>query len=128
LGVRNFVGFNQRAEEARRKGEAITRTVQTGFDKETGEAVYETEEFDLEPLPYIVVIILRPKAFRNTLMQLPLMMKKMKIQVAVQKARATSLIQMTHMIKLSPLCCAMAKPPHRTSSAVWALGITAQHR
>ncbi|MEP4343371.1 MAG: DNA translocase FtsK, partial [Lentilitoribacter sp.] len=57
LGVRNIDGFNQRAEEARRKGEAITRTVQTGFDKETGEAVYETEEFDLEPLPYIVVII-----------------------------------------------------------------------
>lgn len=57
LGVRNIDGFNQRAEEARRKGEAITRTVQTGFDKETGEAVYETEEFDLEPLPYIVIII-----------------------------------------------------------------------
>ncbi len=57
LGVRNIDGFNQRAEEARRKGEAITRTVQTGFDKETGEAIYETEEFDLEPLPYIVVII-----------------------------------------------------------------------
>jgi S-DNA-T family DNA segregation ATPase FtsK/SpoIIIE len=57
LGVRNIDGFNQRAEEARAKGEAITRTVQTGFDKETGEAVYETEEFDLEPIPYIVVII-----------------------------------------------------------------------
>ena len=57
LGVRNIDGFNQRAEEAHRKGEAITRTVQTGFDKETGEAVYETEEFDLEPLPYIVIII-----------------------------------------------------------------------
>lgn len=57
LGVRNIDGFNQRAEDARNKGEAITRTVQTGFDKETGEAVYETEEFDLEPLPYIVVII-----------------------------------------------------------------------
>lgn len=57
LGVRNIDGFNQRAEEAKRKGEAITRTVQTGFDRETGEAIYETEEFDLEPLPYIVVII-----------------------------------------------------------------------
>jgi S-DNA-T family DNA segregation ATPase FtsK/SpoIIIE len=31
--------------------------VQTGFDRETGEAVYETEEFDLEPLPYIIVLI-----------------------------------------------------------------------
>ncbi len=31
--------------------------MQTGFDRETGEAIYETEEFDLEPMPYIVVII-----------------------------------------------------------------------
>ena len=57
LGVRNIDGFNQRANEAKRKGEAITRTVQTGFDRHTGEAIYETEEFDLEALPYIVVII-----------------------------------------------------------------------
>ena len=42
---------------ARKKGEVITRTVQTGFDRETGEAIFESEEFDLEPLPYIVVIV-----------------------------------------------------------------------
>ncbi len=35
----------------------ITRTVQTGFDRETGEAIFESEEFNLEPLPFIVVII-----------------------------------------------------------------------
>ena len=35
----------------------ISRTVQTGFDRETGEAIYETEYLDLEPMPYIVVII-----------------------------------------------------------------------
>jgi DNA segregation ATPase FtsK/SpoIIIE, S-DNA-T family len=57
LGVRNIDGFNQRVEQAIKKGDAITRTVQTGFDRETGEAIYETEEFDLEPMPYIVVII-----------------------------------------------------------------------
>ena len=57
VGVRNVDGFNQRVREAARKGEAITRTVQTGFDRETGEALYESEEFDLEPMPYIVVII-----------------------------------------------------------------------
>jgi S-DNA-T family DNA segregation ATPase FtsK/SpoIIIE len=39
------------------KGETISRTVQTGFDRETGEPIFETEEFDLSPLPYIVVII-----------------------------------------------------------------------
>ncbi|WP_419906962.1 DNA translocase FtsK 4TM domain-containing protein [Hoeflea sp.] len=57
IGVRNIDGFNNRVEQARKKGEAITRTVQTGFDRETGEAVYETEEFDLSPMPYIIVII-----------------------------------------------------------------------
>ena len=57
IGVRNIDGFNERVQKALEKGESITRTVQTGFDRMTGEAVYETEEFDLEPLPYIVVII-----------------------------------------------------------------------
>ena len=57
LGVRNIDGFNARVAEAAAKGEVITRTVQTGFDRETGEAVYEDEIMDLEPLPYIVVIV-----------------------------------------------------------------------
>jgi DNA segregation ATPase FtsK/SpoIIIE, S-DNA-T family len=57
LGVRNIDGFNQRVALAKKKGEVITRTVQTGFDHDTGEAVFETEELDLEPIPYIVVII-----------------------------------------------------------------------
>ena len=57
IGVRNIDGFNARVSQAMAKGEIITRTVQTGFDRQTGEAIYETEEFDLEPLPYIVVII-----------------------------------------------------------------------
>ncbi|ENN84881.1 cell division protein Environmental Information Processing [Rhizobium freirei PRF 81] len=57
IGVRNIDGFNTRVEQAVAKGEAISRTVQTGFDRHTGEAIYETEEFDLKPMPYIVVII-----------------------------------------------------------------------
>ncbi|NML75589.1 DNA translocase FtsK [Rhizobium sp. S-51] len=57
IGVRNIDGFNSRVEQALAKGEVLTRTVQTGFDRQTGEAVYETEEFDLQPIPYIVVII-----------------------------------------------------------------------
>ncbi|RDI62274.1 FtsK/SpoIIIE family DNA translocase [Microvirga subterranea] len=57
LGVRNIDGFNARVSEAKARGEVITRTVQTGFDKETGEAIYEDEVMDLEPLPYIVVIV-----------------------------------------------------------------------
>ncbi|MYZ46844.1 DNA translocase FtsK, partial [Propylenella binzhouense] len=57
LGVRNIDGFNQRVQLAAKKGEVITRTVQTGFDQQTGEPIFETEELDLEPMPYIVVII-----------------------------------------------------------------------
>ncbi len=57
LGVRNLDGYNARVKEALRKGERITRTVQTGFDPETGEPVFEEKELDLQPLPYIVVII-----------------------------------------------------------------------
>ncbi len=57
IGVRNIDGFNSRVQQAIDKGEILTRTVQTGFDRQTGEAMYETEEFDLKPLPYIVVII-----------------------------------------------------------------------
>ncbi|MFD1704823.1 DNA translocase FtsK [Methylopila henanensis] len=57
LGVRNIDGFNARAEQALAKGEAITRTVQTGFDKETGEAIYEQEVMEIGKLPYIVVIV-----------------------------------------------------------------------
>ncbi|TCT11833.1 DNA translocase FtsK [Tepidamorphus gemmatus] len=57
LGVRNIDGYNARVAEADRRGETVVRTVQTGFDRETGEPIYEQEEMDLEPMPYIVVII-----------------------------------------------------------------------
>ena len=57
LGVRNIDGYNARLVEARSKGEELTRTVHTGFDKETGKAVYEDEKLDLDPLPYIVIIV-----------------------------------------------------------------------
>ncbi|KAB0570806.1 DNA translocase FtsK [Brucella pituitosa] len=57
LGVRNIEGFNQRAASAKGKGETVMCTVQSGFDKETGEPTYVQEELDLTPMPYIVVII-----------------------------------------------------------------------
>jgi DNA segregation ATPase FtsK/SpoIIIE, S-DNA-T family len=57
IGVRNIDGFNARVAEARASGEVITRTVQSGFDKETGEMLYVEEEMSLESLPYIVVLI-----------------------------------------------------------------------
>ena len=57
LGVRNIDGYNARVAEAKAKGEKLTRTVHTGYDKQSGEAIYENEELDLEPLPFIVVIV-----------------------------------------------------------------------
>jgi DNA segregation ATPase FtsK/SpoIIIE, S-DNA-T family len=57
LGVRNIDGYNARLTEAKAKGEKLTRTVHTGYDKESGEAIYEREELDLEILPFIVVIV-----------------------------------------------------------------------
>jgi S-DNA-T family DNA segregation ATPase FtsK/SpoIIIE len=57
LGVRNIDGYNARIAEAVSKGEKLTRTVHTGYDKESGDAIYEEEELDLEPLPYVVVIV-----------------------------------------------------------------------
>jgi S-DNA-T family DNA segregation ATPase FtsK/SpoIIIE len=57
LGVRNIEGYNARVVEARSKGDKLSRTVHTGYDKESGEAIYEEEELDLETLPFIVVIV-----------------------------------------------------------------------
>jgi len=57
LGVRNIDGYNARVAEASGKGEKLSRTVHTGYDRETGEAIYEKEELELEHLPYIVVIV-----------------------------------------------------------------------
>jgi DNA segregation ATPase FtsK/SpoIIIE, S-DNA-T family len=57
LGVRNIDGYNARVAEARSKGEKLSRTVHTGYDRETGEAIYESEQLDLDPLPYVVVIV-----------------------------------------------------------------------
>jgi S-DNA-T family DNA segregation ATPase FtsK/SpoIIIE len=57
LGVRNIDGYNARLAQAEQKGETLTRTVQTGFDQHTGEAIYEQEELSFDRMPYIVVII-----------------------------------------------------------------------
>jgi S-DNA-T family DNA segregation ATPase FtsK/SpoIIIE len=57
VGVRNIEGFNQRIAQAEEEGETLTRRVHTGYDEDTGEPVYETEELDYKPMPFIVVII-----------------------------------------------------------------------
>jgi DNA segregation ATPase FtsK/SpoIIIE, S-DNA-T family len=57
MGVRNIEGYNGRVREALSKNEMFKRTIQTGFDEETGDPVFETEEFAPVTLPYIVVIV-----------------------------------------------------------------------
>ena len=57
MGVRNIDGYNGRVKDALAKDEMFSRTVQTGFDDDTGEPVFETDEFKPEVLPYIVVIV-----------------------------------------------------------------------
>ncbi|WP_417242021.1 DNA translocase FtsK 4TM domain-containing protein [Celeribacter sp.] len=57
MGVRNIDGYNGRVKDALDKGEMFSRTVQTGFDDETGDPIFETEEFQPEKIPYIVVIV-----------------------------------------------------------------------
>lgn len=57
LGVRNIAGYNHRLIEARDRGEVLTRTVQTGFDPDTGKPLYEDQTLALETLPFIVVIV-----------------------------------------------------------------------
>ena len=57
LGVRNIAGYNQRLAEAQKRGENLMRTVQTGFEKETGKPIFEEQPLDFKPLPYIVVVV-----------------------------------------------------------------------
>jgi S-DNA-T family DNA segregation ATPase FtsK/SpoIIIE len=57
IGVRGVEAFNERVRKAQEKGEVLKRTVQTGFDRETGRPVYEDEVLELEPMPFIVVVV-----------------------------------------------------------------------
>lgn len=57
LGVRNIEGYNQRMKDALKKGDILTRKVQTGFDAETGKPVFEDQPLEMNELPFIVVIV-----------------------------------------------------------------------
>ncbi|ARO15731.1 DNA translocase FtsK [Ketogulonicigenium robustum] len=57
MGVRNIEGYNGRVRDALSRGEMFSRTVQTGFDEETGDPIFETEETQPQLLPFIVVIV-----------------------------------------------------------------------
>jgi S-DNA-T family DNA segregation ATPase FtsK/SpoIIIE len=57
MGVRGVEAFNDRVRKAKEKGEVLKRTVQTGFDRETGKPIYEDENLEFEVMPYIVVVV-----------------------------------------------------------------------
>ncbi|RKF22516.1 DNA translocase FtsK [Altericroceibacterium spongiae] len=57
IGARNLGGFNERVRAAKAKGKPLGRRVQTGFDPDTGEELYEEEQLDYEVLPQIVLIV-----------------------------------------------------------------------
>ncbi len=57
IGVRNLAGYNEKVRAARAKGKSLGRRVQTGFDEQTRQPVYEEEELDYQPLPQIVIVV-----------------------------------------------------------------------
>jgi len=87
LGVRNISGYNAKLEESRKKGEVLTRRVQTGFDPETGKPIFEEQPLDMEALPFLVIIV-------DEFADLMLMVGKeidACIQSLAQKARAAGI-------------------------------------
>lgn len=57
LSVRSIDAFNKRIVDANRGGKKLSRTVQTGFDPHTGEAMFEERSIEAETLPHIVIIV-----------------------------------------------------------------------
>jgi S-DNA-T family DNA segregation ATPase FtsK/SpoIIIE len=57
VSVRSLAGFNEKVRAAKTKGQPMGRRVQTGYDADSGQPIYEEEQLDYEPLPHIVVIV-----------------------------------------------------------------------
>jgi S-DNA-T family DNA segregation ATPase FtsK/SpoIIIE len=57
ISSRNIHSFNEKVSAALAKGKPLGRRVQTGFDPETGEQLFEEEQLDYQPLPQIVLIV-----------------------------------------------------------------------
>jgi S-DNA-T family DNA segregation ATPase FtsK/SpoIIIE len=57
LGVRNITSYNAKIMESINSGKTLERTVQTGFDSETGKPIYESSSISMEKIPFIVVIV-----------------------------------------------------------------------
>jgi len=57
INSRNINSFNDKVRAAAAKGKPLGRRVQTGFDPDTGEQLFEEEQLDYQPLPQIVLIV-----------------------------------------------------------------------
>ncbi|MBO6289882.1 MAG: DNA translocase FtsK 4TM domain-containing protein [Alphaproteobacteria bacterium] len=57
LNVRNIAGYNKKVAEMNKSGKEIKKTIQTGFDRETGKPIYEEQTLDTSPMPYIVIVV-----------------------------------------------------------------------
>ena len=57
LNVRNIAGYNKKVADMRSSGKEIKKTIQTGFDRDTGQPIYEEQTIDTSPMPYIVIVV-----------------------------------------------------------------------
>ncbi len=57
ISVRNIAGYNEKIAKAVERGEVMKRTVQTGFDSSTGQPIMEDVDYDMTPLPHLVVVV-----------------------------------------------------------------------
>jgi len=57
LGVRQLSSFNTKVRDSKAKGAQLGRRVQTGYNADSGQPIYETEELEYEVLPQIVVVV-----------------------------------------------------------------------
>jgi len=57
LGVRSLASFNQKVRDSKAKGSQLGRRVQTGYNAESGQPIYEREQLEYDVLPQIVVVV-----------------------------------------------------------------------
>jgi DNA segregation ATPase FtsK/SpoIIIE, S-DNA-T family len=57
LGLQDISIYNNRVRDAKRRGEVLSRTVQTGFDSRTGLPLFEESPLAAEVMPTIVIVI-----------------------------------------------------------------------
>ncbi|MCH8684128.1 DNA translocase FtsK 4TM domain-containing protein [Sphingosinicellaceae bacterium A1X5R2] len=57
VNARSLAGFNEKVMESKARGQSLVRRVHTGYDRESGQPIYEEQTFDFDPLPLIIVVV-----------------------------------------------------------------------